>query len=75
MKLQGIIPPTSRAVSTPTVVPVGALAATVKLLIVIGINLSGGAMACSTNVRHASWSSETAVLFVVRVTVIAIFNS
>jgi hypothetical protein len=29
------------AVSTPTVVPVSALAATVKLLIVIGINLSG----------------------------------
>jgi hypothetical protein len=41
MKLHGIIlPVASVAVSTPTVAPVGALAATFKLLIVIVINLS-----------------------------------
>ena len=40
MKLQGITLPTSLAVSTPIIVPVGALRATVKLLIVIGMNLS-----------------------------------
>jgi hypothetical protein len=44
MKLHGIILPTSLAVSTPTIVPAGALAATVKLLIVIVMNLSGGAL-------------------------------
>jgi len=43
MKLQGIILPASVAVSTPIIVPVGALGGTVKLLIVIVINLSGGA--------------------------------
>lgn len=42
MKLQGTIVPASLAVSVPTIVPVGALRATVKLLIVIVINLSGG---------------------------------
>jgi hypothetical protein len=42
MKLQGIILPTSLAVSTPTIVPAGALWVTVKLLIVIVMNLSGG---------------------------------
>src|SRR6516165_1343506 len=35
MKLHGIMPFASLAVSTPTTVPAGALAATVKLLIVI----------------------------------------
>jgi hypothetical protein len=41
IKLQGMtLPDASVAVITPTVVPVGALAVTVKLLIVIGINLS-----------------------------------
>jgi hypothetical protein len=44
MKLQGIILPASAAVSTPIIVPVGALGGTVKLLIVIVINLSGGAI-------------------------------
>jgi hypothetical protein len=44
MKLQGIIPPASPAVSTPTIVPVGAFRDTVKLLIVIVINLSGDAI-------------------------------
>jgi hypothetical protein len=44
MKLQGIILPASVAVSTPIIVPVGALGGTVKLLIVIVINLSGGAI-------------------------------
>jgi hypothetical protein len=52
MKLQGIILPASLAVSTPTRVPVGALGATVKLLIVIVMNLSGGATSLrATNVR------------------------
>ena len=41
MKLHGIILPTSLAESTPTIVPAGALRATVKLVIVIVINLSG----------------------------------
>jgi hypothetical protein len=40
MKLHGIILPTSLAVSTPTIVPVGPFRDTVKLLIVIGMNLS-----------------------------------
>jgi len=41
MKLHGIImPPTSLAVSTPTIVPAGAPGPIVKLLIVIGMNLS-----------------------------------
>ena len=44
MKLQGIILPASVAVSTPIIVPVGALGGTVKLLIVIVINLSGDAI-------------------------------
>jgi hypothetical protein len=35
MKLRGIMPLASLAVSTPATVPAGALAATVKLLIVI----------------------------------------
>jgi hypothetical protein len=53
MKLQGIILPASLAVSTPTRVPVGALGATVKLLIVIVMNLSGGAISMrATNVRY-----------------------
>ena len=46
MKLQGIIVPASVAVSTPTIVPVGALNATFILLIVIVINLSGRAVSC-----------------------------
>jgi hypothetical protein len=45
MKLHGIILPTSLAVSTPTIVPAGAFWATVKLLIVIVINLSGWSVA------------------------------
>ena len=50
MKLQGIIVPAFVAVSTPTIVPAGALAATVILLIVIVMNLSGGAVSlCKTN--------------------------
>jgi hypothetical protein len=44
MKLQGIILLASPAVSTPTIVPAAALGDTVKLLIVIGMNLSGGAI-------------------------------
>ena len=44
MKLQGIILLASVAVRTPIIVPVGALGSTVKLLIVIVINLSGGAI-------------------------------
>jgi len=44
MKLHGIILPTSLAVSTPIIVPAGALWVTVKLLIVIVMNLSGGAI-------------------------------
>ena len=45
MKLQGIIVAESLAVSTPTIVPAGALWATVILLIVIVMNFSGGAIA------------------------------
>jgi hypothetical protein len=41
MKLHGIILPTSLADSTPTIVPAGAFFATVKLVIVIVMNLSG----------------------------------
>jgi hypothetical protein len=41
MKLHGMILPTSLAESTPTIVPAGAFAAAVKLLIVIVMNLSG----------------------------------
>ena len=41
MKLHGIILPTSLAESTPTIVPAGAFSATVKLVIVIVMNLSG----------------------------------
>ena len=53
MKLQGVILPAFPAVSTPTIVPAGALRATVKLLIVIVMNLSGGAISlCNTNVRY-----------------------
>ena len=44
MKLQGIMLPASVAVSTPTIVPVCALEATVRLLIVIVMNLSGRAI-------------------------------
>jgi hypothetical protein len=44
MKSQGITLPASVAVSTPTIVPVGALEATVKLLIMIVMNFSGGAI-------------------------------
>jgi hypothetical protein len=44
MKLQGIMLLASLAVSTPTIVPVGALKGTVKLLIAIVIKLSGGAI-------------------------------
>ena len=60
MKLQGIILPASLAVSMPTIVPAGALEATCKLLIVIVMNLSGGAISLSkTNVGYRSWSIET----------------
>ena len=53
IKLQGIITPVSLAVSTPTIVPAGAFWATVKLLIVIVINLSDGAISlCNTNVQY-----------------------
>jgi hypothetical protein len=41
--------PASVAVSTPTIVPVGAFWATVKLLIVIVMNLSGGAVSLCEN--------------------------
>ena len=41
MKLDGIILPTSVAESSPTIVPAGAFCATVKLVIVIVMNLSG----------------------------------
>jgi hypothetical protein len=65
MKLQGIILPASLAVSTPTRVPAGALGAAVKLLIVIVMNLSGGAIRLrATNVRCRFLEHGTAVLFV-----------
>jgi len=61
MKLQGIMLPASLAVSIPTTVPAGAFWATVKLLIVIVMNLSGGAISLSkTNVGYRFWSMETA---------------
>ena len=64
MKLQGIILPASLAVSTPTIVPAGAFWATVKLLIVIVINLSGGAInLCNTNVRYRFLEHGTGRLF------------
>ena len=44
MKSQEIILPASVAVSTPTIVPVGALGPTVKLLIMIVMDFSGGAI-------------------------------
>ena len=59
MKLQGIILLASPAVSAPTIVPAGALGATVKLLIVIGMNLSGGAKSLLNECSARSWSAET----------------
>ena len=60
MKLQGIMLPASIALSIPTTVPAGTFWATVKLLIVIVMNLSGGAISLSkTNVGYRSWSIET----------------
>lgn len=41
MRLHGIILPTSPAESAPTMIPAGAFAATVKLVVVIVMNLSG----------------------------------
>jgi hypothetical protein len=61
MKLQGIILPTSLAVSTPTIVPVGALEATVKLPIVIVMNLSGGAKPAERTSGTAFWDAIDAV--------------
>jgi hypothetical protein len=52
MKLQGIILLASVAVSTPIIVPLGALGGTVKLLIVIVMNLSGGAISLLNEVRR-----------------------
>jgi hypothetical protein len=49
MKLQGIIVPASVAVSVATIVPAGAFWATVILLIVIVMNLSGGAISLREN--------------------------
>ena len=65
MKLQGVVLPAFPAVSTPTTVPAGALGATVKLLIVIVMNLSGGAISlCKIRMsKTASWRTETAALF------------
>ncbi len=59
MKLQGIILPTSLAVSTPTIVPAGALWVTVKLLIVIVMNLSGGAICLANEWPVRSLESAT----------------
>jgi hypothetical protein len=44
IKLHGTIIPASHAVSTPTIVPLGALDGTVKLLILIVTNLSAMAL-------------------------------
>ena len=49
MKLQGIILPTSLAVSTPTIVPAGALAAIFRLLSVIVIDLFRCEQECHRN--------------------------
>ena len=63
MKLQGIILPASLAVSMPTIVPAGALEATCKLLIVIVMNLSGGAIRPLNESGAAFWNAGTAVSF------------
>jgi len=63
MKLQGIILPASLAVSMPTIVPAGALEATCKLLIVIVMNLSGGAIRPLNETGAAFWNAGTAVSF------------
>jgi hypothetical protein len=41
MRLHGVILPRSLAESAPTIIPAGAFAATVKLVVVIVMNLSG----------------------------------
>ena len=64
MKLHGIILAASLAVSTPTKVPVGALGATVKLLIVIVMNLSGGAISLRNERPYRFLERESGVLFV-----------
>jgi hypothetical protein len=49
VKVLGIMLPAFVAVSIPTTVPAGAFWATVKLLIVIVMNLSGGAISLREN--------------------------
>jgi hypothetical protein len=65
MKLQGIILPESVAVSTPTIVPVGALRATVKLLIVIVMNLSRSERGLPPNSPRCSLKRRSALWIVI----------
>jgi hypothetical protein len=65
MKLQGIILPESVAVSTPTIVPVGALRATVKLLIVIVMNLSRSERGLPPNSPRCSLKRRSALGIVI----------
>ena len=72
MKLHGIILPASLAVSMPTIVPAGALEATCKLLIVIVMNLSGGAIRPLN--ESLSGTRERLSLFAARISQRYFFN-